>query len=609
MRLIKDIEIGYFRSIYKQKIDKLSDLTVFFGRNDSGKSNFLRALNLFFNGSTNPDMPFDFIRDFNHSRVEEAKVGGDIRKFVYVKITFTPPSNWTKSLGKEFWVKKTWSVSRGSEPISETSLESKKQQFVTRFLNKIHLHYIPAIKDRTIFGNLLESVYKVISSNEEFLSSLGDFTSELQSKTAKISSELLNQIGIDSVIAPPEDLTDLFRSLDFETKNIYGDKYSLTLQHGDGVQVRHIPAILNFLSDNSVESFHIWAFEEPENSLELANAVQEAQIFLNYSMTKNKQIFITSHSPAFFSLENSNTKRFFVYKSKSSGLSKECSCADVLNSESLPSVLMGETPLLPVISNYLKAAGQEIERLKLDLQSISQAVDQDHSPILFLEGESDRIIIEKSWEYFGSDEIILRFVDCSGTTKMKSLSQDGPVLSAIGSDKFIFVLVDNDKEGRELSKHDNARLGKNGGGNWVQHGSNKSFWCRLKFSESFIQKMKELKIPENSWPFTIENCFSEDIHQEAINNGALKFSGMPHCELLEDEGSRKIVIPLLKNNSITYIYAPDKDYKVIFARWIVDHANSVKMLECFKPIIEGMVSEIRKLQIDSEGRYSLQAQA
>ena len=43
MRLIKDIEIGYFRSIYKTSFKNLAEMNVFFGRNDSGKSNVLRA--------------------------------------------------------------------------------------------------------------------------------------------------------------------------------------------------------------------------------------------------------------------------------------------------------------------------------------------------------------------------------------------------------------------------------------------------------------------------------------------------------------------------------------------------------------------------------------
>ena len=37
----------------------------------------------------------------------------------------------------------------------------------------------------------------------------------------------LNEMGINSVIAPPNNLTDLFRSLDFETKNEFGQGFSL----------------------------------------------------------------------------------------------------------------------------------------------------------------------------------------------------------------------------------------------------------------------------------------------------------------------------------------------------------------------------------------------
>ena len=323
MRLIKSIEIGYFRSIYKQKLDKLTDLSVLFGRNDSGKSNFLRALNLFFNSATNPGQIFDFTKDFNDSRLDEAAQGSDTRKFVYITVTFSPPTSWQPSLGKSFWVKKRWSVSRGNIFILENSLPNQKQQFVTKFLNKIQYHYIPAIKDRSIFENLLAQVYQVLSMDESFLMSLENFAQELQTKTSGISSALLKGMGIQSVIAPPNNLTDLFKSLDFETKNEFGDTYSLTLQKGDGIQVRHIPTILGFLSDKSKQDFHIWGFEEPENSLELANAVDEANTFIKYAKSKNKQIFITSHSPAFFSIENDNTNKYFISLQETKGLSKK----------------------------------------------------------------------------------------------------------------------------------------------------------------------------------------------------------------------------------------------------------------------------------------------
>ena len=49
--VIKKIEISNFRSIHHQIID-CKELNIFSGLNDSGKSNILKALNLFFNNET-----------------------------------------------------------------------------------------------------------------------------------------------------------------------------------------------------------------------------------------------------------------------------------------------------------------------------------------------------------------------------------------------------------------------------------------------------------------------------------------------------------------------------------------------------------------------------
>jgi len=52
MEIISQIEIRYFRSIYYLKITKNNSLNIFSGGNDAGKSNILKALNLFFNSQT-----------------------------------------------------------------------------------------------------------------------------------------------------------------------------------------------------------------------------------------------------------------------------------------------------------------------------------------------------------------------------------------------------------------------------------------------------------------------------------------------------------------------------------------------------------------------------
>ena len=58
MITIKKIRIKNFRSIVDETID-LTDINFFVGKNDCGKSNVLKALNLFFNDQT------DFLCDFN----------------------------------------------------------------------------------------------------------------------------------------------------------------------------------------------------------------------------------------------------------------------------------------------------------------------------------------------------------------------------------------------------------------------------------------------------------------------------------------------------------------------------------------------------------------
>ena len=63
MVVLKRIHIKNFRSISDATID-LDDFNFFVGKNDSGKSNVLKAVNLFFNDKTDYDTPFKRNHDF-----------------------------------------------------------------------------------------------------------------------------------------------------------------------------------------------------------------------------------------------------------------------------------------------------------------------------------------------------------------------------------------------------------------------------------------------------------------------------------------------------------------------------------------------------------------
>lgn len=60
MQFIKQIDIRKFRSINGLTKIKTIDLNIFVGKNDQGKSNVLRALNLFFNNETDSNTKFRY---------------------------------------------------------------------------------------------------------------------------------------------------------------------------------------------------------------------------------------------------------------------------------------------------------------------------------------------------------------------------------------------------------------------------------------------------------------------------------------------------------------------------------------------------------------------
>lgn len=572
LKLITRVEVAYFRSIYKERLDKLEGTNVLFGRNDAGKSNVLRALNLFFNGETNRGQPFVFDRDLCHARLAEADPTRNIRKFAYVKLWFDTPETWRQSLGDEFWVKKQWSITRETDPHFDSSIaERRRHQYLTRFLKRVRFHYVPAIKDRRIFEQLLAEIYSVVASQAGFADSLLGFSETLRERTDALTAGLAEQLAVNSIISPPDDLTDLFRSLDFETNSEEGDSYSLTLQRGDGIQVRHIPAILGFISDQSAEEFHIWGFEEPENSLELANAIEEAALFSRYGEDANKQVFLTSHSPAFFALKSPSVARYFVSRSEARG-ARLTSKLTRLTGDELAGDLMGETPHLPVISSYLSEAHAKIVALQDEGDGLATELAERDRSVLFVEGESDRTILAVAWDVLIGGERPFDIEDSSGTTKMEALGSDGRVINRLAPERRVFVLVDNDRAGRGLYSH--GRLGD--GANWVRHNSNGVHWCRLPFAAPFAAFMGATGIPKAHWPGCLENLFEPALRKQALAEGALALTDVPHEELLDPQRYPAIQ-PYITGDGADerfWVLGTDPATKLGFADWIAERAQA-----------------------------------
>lgn len=324
MRIIKQIEISRFRSISKEKIE-LSDLSVFSGLNNAGKSNILRALNLFFNGESGFKQSYNHSRDYNQAYTGRA--GG--RREIEIKILFS--GHGKGALRKDFYISRKadeggfldFEYSYPNEDRNITDGNIRKQ--FTRFKNKLRYFYVPAIRDRGFVKDLFLYFEELLEERKgnDFRAHLGELSKILRSKSIRIAEDFRKFIDLETDVELSSNIVDILGSTKVNvksgievrakqgsrTKEVLVDLFS----SGDGVLMSYIPHFLNYICENITGKQFIWGFEEPENSLEFGKVVSLSEKF-EQEFKKNAQILITTYSPAFVSLgEKKKNKLFRVY--------------------------------------------------------------------------------------------------------------------------------------------------------------------------------------------------------------------------------------------------------------------------------------------------------
>ncbi|MBK0403820.1 AAA family ATPase [Adhaeribacter sp. BT258] len=511
MNIIDQIEIKNFRSFGNRKKESIKvircqDLNIISGANDSGKSNILRALNLFFNKKTDLNSFFNFEKDFFK---KEGYDDNEIKEeLVTIKIWFVNPKNIGKNnekktniyLPEKFWVSRRWkntsefsqyvqlsSIEREFEdekgndfnyflenkPDGSKSLKSNAraslQKQLTDFINSIQFHYIPAIKDNNYFshlyGELQQTLWKTkISSVEE---RKNEFEKAIQVETDQLMEEFKNSIDsngnnfIEPVFQLPSDLINLFRALVVQTGNV-----DLTLR-GDGFQAKLIPEILNFIaikelsfttksikSDYKAKKYFIWGFEEPENSYEYRNAQILAQKFKS-KFSKNAQIFISTHSFNFLALRGDNISFYRVWKDlkvKSSKITKlrfDSQGKIKFDSTTLNSdweLLQDELGFF-YLNEELSLIYEE-KRKQLDL--IKKRTEEINKAIIYSEGLNYKYL-EKAKSIFTPD-LDIEIKDCGGKNELQKIFK---LFAKTGFDRFkVFFVFDCDAKAPYLDCKD-----------------------------------------------------------------------------------------------------------------------------------------------------------
>jgi hypothetical protein len=226
----------------------------------------------------------------------------------------------------------------------------------------------------------------------------------------------------------------------------------------------------------------------------------------------------------------------------------------------------------PVVRAALAVSKSREQELEHALAELVARSDREALPTLFVEGETDKLIVEAAWRALHPGQPLpFSVLFAEGTTQMLSLAAKGKALRQVIGERLVCALADNDFEGRSL--HDDGHILK--GGVWKQL-TNGVHWCLLQPSTEFAAVMERFQIPHTYWPFTIENAFSAALRRQALAEGAYAFSDHKvQSDLTRDPEVAQKIIGVVReldqsDDAYFYLMAPTPQAKDDFAAWVSD---------------------------------------
>jgi len=317
MKLVRRVEVSNFRSIRKARLENLGDFSAFVGLNNSGKSNFLRALNSFFTDQVEPGQPLRVEYDHYRSKVKSRR-----KKIIRVTLHFSLPTEFKfrtglepveQFLGREFSLTKAWVLGEPQARIhlndSKDSLSAEDRQKALQFLSLVSFRYVP---NRVLPLDIIKQEHQAL--RDVLIRRLGrkvkqrDRVFDLIEKTSSklighLTSDVHNVLSdIESVrLATPKSLADMIFAFGYRISQ--GSIEFDDAVQGSGVQSLLMYRTLHLIDRDYFQKFGwrqaaIWALEEPESSL---HASLEASIAAFTSQVAREpgnrlQVFATTHS-------------------------------------------------------------------------------------------------------------------------------------------------------------------------------------------------------------------------------------------------------------------------------------------------------------------------
>ncbi|OGO51985.1 MAG: hypothetical protein A2148_04060 [Chloroflexi bacterium RBG_16_68_14] len=324
MQLIRSVQIERFRSLGDARLDGLADMVALVGPNNCGKSNVLRAMNLFFNDETDRGELLDFSRDYHLLRRSRPK---EIR----VAVEFSLPASFKfrkgleaveELLGRQFALRKTWTVAAPFDPTLEIApagenyvgiVQPEDAFKVRQFLDLIEFRYIPnravpVEEIRRESPGIVQALARRIANYrpqeaKQLFQSLETFARNIVQPIARDLEEKCQGIR-DLELATPGGPFELLFSPGFRTSVGAGGKVEDSYL-GAGVQSLLMFHILHLVDSYGFQNFGwrqaaVWGVEEPESSLHRDLQIHLALLFRSYTgPTDRFQILDTTHNEVF----------------------------------------------------------------------------------------------------------------------------------------------------------------------------------------------------------------------------------------------------------------------------------------------------------------------
>lgn len=343
--ILKNVRIQNFRSL--ENIDvELGSINLLIGQNNVGKSNFLRALDIAFNGSKNVSEDDIYVDDGEYlSKEKRAIIDMKIVPFSDEKVEKAFSDFWTGvftekwittdeingsyvgirtiieyDLKKNDYIIVRKQITEWNDTI-ENSKVSKKQMFTNDMIDYINNYYMDAQRDilydirdrKSYFGRATSDIdladerikeleEQLNSVNQEIIGSIAAIT-ETNESLSKIGVTLGNNNSKVQIEPLTRKINDLHKGMDITFKDGETASFSV-LQHGMGTR-----SWISFLTLGSyVEYFHnkvkkddeeaddlvVLSLEEPEAHLHPQAQRQLYQQLIGFSGQK----IVSTHSPS-----------------------------------------------------------------------------------------------------------------------------------------------------------------------------------------------------------------------------------------------------------------------------------------------------------------------